>query len=63
MITPIDLHAGNIVGYHIEGNVTATELQSLYEQLMPHLMRHKKMRVYAEYVEISSIDWSGIWKG
>ncbi|QKZ11535.1 STAS/SEC14 domain-containing protein [Spirosoma sp. KUDC1026] len=62
MITPIDLQADNVIGCHIEGTVTAAELQSLYDQLTPRLEQHDKMRVYAEYIEIDGIEWEALWK-
>lgn len=62
MITPIDLQADNVVGYRIDGNFTAADIQPLIDKLNVRLERHEKLRVYAEYVEIDDIQWRAVWK-
>ncbi|WP_338876747.1 STAS/SEC14 domain-containing protein [Spirosoma sp. SC4-14] len=62
MIKALDLNDDRILGYRIEGKITAAELKPLFARVEEKKREHKKMRVYAEYVRMNGLSLGAIWE-
>lgn len=55
MTTLLDLGRADVIGYRIEGNITADDVQTLVDALVSRRQEHGMIRVYAEVGDIETV--------
>lgn len=55
MIEPIPLPIDNVVGFRIDGKISADDISRITDLIEARLKRHQKLRVYAEVERFSGM--------
>ena len=62
MIEPIPLPVDNVIGFRIDGKISAEDISRITDEIEARLERHSKLRVYAEVERFSGMSMEAFIK-
>ena len=62
MIEPIPLPLDNVVGFRVDGKISADDVSRIADEIEARLARHARLRVYAEVERFSGMSVEAFFK-
>jgi len=62
MVEIIPFNDDRVVGMRLEGGISKTEVDKIWDLVEDKLKRHKKLRIYVEYLNFDGIEFKALLK-